>query len=79
MRPSRIMEATLPDWIQPFAEWNPTSTLTASLRELWGNPNPYATGSFPSENPVLVTLGWVALFLVIFGPLAVRRYRSLNR
>ena len=70
---------TLPEWIQPFAEWNPTSTLTASLRELWGNPNPYATGSFPSENPVLVTLGWVALFLVIFGPLAVRRYRSLNR
>jgi ABC transporter DrrB family efflux protein len=70
---------TLPDWIQPFAEWNPTSTLTASLRDLWGNPNPYATGSFPSENPVLVTLGWVALFLVIFGPLAVRRYRSLNR
>ena len=70
---------TLPEWIHPFAEWNPTSTLTASLRELWGNPNPYATGSFPSENPVLVTLGWVALFLVIFGPLAVRRYRSLNR
>jgi ABC-2 type transport system permease protein len=70
---------TLPDWIQPFAEWNPTSTLTASLRDLWGNPNPYATGSFPSENPVLVTLGWVALFLVVFGPLAVRRYRSLNR
>ena len=55
------------------------ANLTASLRELWGNPNPYATGSFPSENPVLVTLGWVALFLVIFGPLAVRRYRSLNR
>ena len=70
---------TLPDWIQPFAEWNPTSTLTASLRELWGNPNPYATGSFPSENPVLVTLGWVALIIVVFGPLAVRRYRSLSR
>ena len=70
---------TLPDWLQPVAEWNPTSTLTASLRMLWGNPNPYATGSFPSENPVLVTLGWVALFLVVFGPLAVRRYRSLNR
>jgi ABC-2 type transport system permease protein len=70
---------TLPDWIQPIAEWNPTSTLTASLRDLWGNPNPYATGSFPSENPVLVTLGWVVLILVVFGPLAVRRYRSLNR
>lgn len=70
---------TLPEWIRPFAEWNPTSTLAASLRDLWGNPNPYATGSFPSENPVLVTLGWFGLFLVVFGPLAVRRYRSLNR
>ena len=70
---------TLPDWLQPIAEWNPTSTLTASLRTLWGNPNPYATGSFPSENPVLVTLVWIALILAVFAPLAVRRYRSLNR
>ena len=70
---------TLPDWIQPIAEWNPTSTLATSLRVLWGNPNPYATGSFPSENPILVTLGWVVVILAVFGPLAVRRYRSLNR
>jgi ABC-2 type transport system permease protein len=70
---------TLPDWLQPFAEWNPTSTLTASLRQLWGNPNPYATGSFPSENPILVTLVWVALILAVFAPLAVRRYRNLSR
>jgi len=70
---------TLPEWIQPIAEWNPTSTLTASLRDLWGNPNPYATGSFPSENPVLATLVWIGLILAVFGPLAVRRYRSLNR
>ena len=32
--------AALPTWLQPIAEWNPTSTLTNSLRELWGNPNP---------------------------------------
>jgi ABC-2 type transport system permease protein len=70
---------TLPDWLQPIAEWNPTSTLTGSLRELWGNPNPYATGSFPSENPVLVTLAWVAFFIVVFAPLGVRRYRNLSR
>jgi ABC-type multidrug transport system permease subunit len=70
---------TLPDWIQPIAEWNPTSTLATSLRVLWGNPNPYATGSFPSENPILVTLGWIVVILAVFGPLAVRRYRSLNR
>ena len=42
---------TLPDWLQPIAEWNPTSTLTGSLRQLWGNPNPYATNSFPLGEP----------------------------
>ena len=51
---------TLPTWLQPFAEWNPISTLTASLRELWGNPNPFPAGSsLASTEPVLVTLaGW---------------------
>jgi ABC-2 type transport system permease protein len=70
---------TLPDWLQPIAEWNPTSTLTASLRELWGNPNPYATDSFPSQNPILVTLVWVVVFIVIFAPLGIRRFRTLSR
>ncbi len=70
---------TLPDWLQPFAEWNPTSTLTASLRELWGNPNPFASDSFPSQEPVLVTLVWVVVIVAIFAPLGVRRYRSMSR
>ena len=70
---------TLPDWLQPIAEWNPTSTLSGSLRELWGNPNPFATGSFPSENPILVTLVWVVIVIAIFAPLAVRKYRNLSR
>jgi ABC-2 type transport system permease protein len=74
-----VPPTTLPSWLQPIAEWNPTSTLTGALRELWGNPNPYATGSFPSENPVLVTLLWVAFFIIVFGPLGVRRYRNLSR
>jgi ABC transporter DrrB family efflux protein len=70
---------TLPEILQPIAEWNPTSTLAASLRELWGNPNPFAGDSFPSQNPILVTLIWVVVFVAVFGPLGVRRYRSMNR
>ena len=70
---------TLPDWLQPIAEWNPTSTLTGALREMWGNPNPYASDSFPGQNPVLVTLIWVVVIIAIFGPLGVRRYRSMSR
>jgi ABC-type multidrug transport system permease subunit len=70
---------SLPDFLQPIAEWNPTSTLTGALREMWGNPNPFASDSFPSQNPVLVTLIWVVVIIAIFGPLGVRRYRSMSR
>ncbi len=70
---------TLPDWLQPFAEWNPTSTLSASLRELWGNPTPFASESFPSQEPILVTVLWVVVIVAIFAPLSVRRYRSMSR
>jgi len=70
---------TLPEWLQPIAEWNPTSTLTAALRELWGNPNPIQSDSLAAQEPALVTIGWVIAFIAIFGPLAVRRYRRLSR
>ncbi|MDQ3780398.1 MAG: ABC transporter permease [Chloroflexota bacterium] len=70
---------TLPGWLQPVAEWNPTSTLTSSVRDLWGNPNPYATDGFPAEHPVLLTLIWVAVIIAIFAPLGVQRYRSMSR
>jgi ABC transporter DrrB family efflux protein len=70
---------TLPGWLQPVAEWNPTSTLTAGLRELWGNPNPATSGSLATQEPILVTLGWVVVIIAIFGPLGVRRYRSMSR
>jgi ABC transporter DrrB family efflux protein len=70
---------TLPSWLQPIAEWNPTSTLTASLRELWGNPNPYASSGLPAEEPILLTLAWVVVIVGVFAPLAVNRFRSMSR
>jgi ABC-2 type transport system permease protein len=70
---------TLPGWLQPLAEWNPTSALTAATRELWGNPNPYAASGFPAEQPILLTLIWVVVLVGIFAPLAVMRYRSMSR
>lgn len=70
---------TLPSWLQPFAEWNPVSTLTAATRELWGNPNPYVADGFPAEHPILLTLIWVVVLLALFAPLGVRRYRLMSR
>jgi ABC-type multidrug transport system permease subunit len=71
---------TLPPLLRPIAEWNPVSALTAAIRELWGNPNPYAdAGGFPAEHPVLLTLIWVVVLFAVFAPLAVHRYRSMSR
>ncbi|MCO5175953.1 MAG: ABC transporter permease [Thermomicrobiales bacterium] len=70
---------TLPSWLRPVAEWNPVSALTASVRDLWGNPNPFAAGGFPAEHPVLLTLIWIVAIIAVFGPLGVRRYRLLSR
>ena len=70
---------SLPEFLQPIAEWNPTSTLTNSLRELWGNPLAPVRDSIPSQYPILVTLAWVVVFTVVFAPLAVRKYRNLSR
>jgi ABC-2 type transport system permease protein len=70
---------TLPSWLEPIAEWNPVSALSAATRELWGNPNPYYTSGFPAEHPILLTLIWIGVIVAVFAPLGVRRYRSLNR
>jgi len=70
---------SLPTWLQPIAEWNPTSTLTAALRELWGNPNPVSGGSLAVTEPALVTIVWVIVFVAVFAPLGARRYRSMSR
>ena len=71
---------TLPEWLQPIAEWNPTSTLTAALRDMWGYGAPPPTNSLASTEPALVTIDvWVLVFIVVFGPLGVRRYRSMSR
>ena len=63
---------TMPSWLQPIAEWNPVSTLAASTRELWGNPNPYESSSSPAEHSILMTLIWVLVITAVFAPLGVK-------
>ncbi|MBW4722219.1 ABC transporter permease [Saccharothrix obliqua] len=72
-----VQESKLPGVLKTFAEWNPVSAVTQAARELFGNTNP----AFPPpdvwslRHPVLMTLIWVAVFLVVFVPLATRQYR----
>jgi ABC transporter DrrB family efflux protein len=66
----------MPGWLQPVAEWNPVSATGAALRQLFGNPNPFAAQHvWPAQHAILAALLWVAAILAVFGPLAVRRYR----
>jgi ABC transporter DrrB family efflux protein len=74
-----VPPSTLARPLDTIAEWNPVSALTAALRDLWGNPNPYASSGFPSEHPILLTLIWIGVMVAIFAPLGVRRYRSMSR
>ena len=70
---------TLPWFLRPVAEWNPASALTAACRQLWGNPNPFASGGLPGQHPVEITVIWAVVLLAIFAPLGVWRYRSMSR
>jgi hypothetical protein len=35
--------------------------------------------SLAAREPLLVTVGWVILIILVAGPLGVRRYRSMSR
>jgi ABC transporter DrrB family efflux protein len=74
-----VPTATLPAVLQPIAEWNPISALTQATRQLFGNPSPYPSGSFPSEHPYLLSILWIVAILLVFVPLGIRRYRAIDR
>jgi ABC transporter DrrB family efflux protein len=73
-----VQESTLPGVLKTFAEWNPVSAVTAAARELFGNlpPNFVAPDVWSLQHPILMTLIWVVVFLVVFIPLAIRQYRK---
>ena len=66
--------------LRVFAEWNPVSAVTQASRELFGNfpagaPVPDA---WSLQNPVLYTVIWTVVILVVFVPLCVRRFGSVS-
>jgi ABC transporter DrrB family efflux protein len=74
--------ASMPGPLKAVAQWNPVTTLSDALRELFGNPNtPTAAGDpWSIANPVAYTWLWIIGIIVICAPLAVRIYaRSIAR
>jgi ABC-2 type transport system permease protein len=64
----------MPAWLRAIADWNPVSAIAAAMRDLFGNPAAPANGTWPLQHPVLASLGWLVLILVIFVPLCAARY-----
>jgi hypothetical protein len=51
----------VPSVLQPIAEWNPVSALTASMRDLWGQPQPVRPRTRSRASiPVLLTLIYIS-------------------
>jgi ABC-type polysaccharide/polyol phosphate export permease len=72
----------MPSGLRTVAAWNPATTLSDALRDLFGNPNTPATASDPwsIQHPVLYTWLFIAAIVAICAPLAVRAYsRSIQR
>jgi len=70
----------MPGWLQVVANWNPFSAVAAACRRLFGNPDPSAlVHAWPMQHPELAVLGWSAVFLVVFVPLAVHLYARKSR
>jgi ABC-2 type transport system permease protein len=67
----------LPGGLRTVAEWNPVSAVTQASRELFGNTDPTLPPPdvWPLQHPVLYTLLWVVVILVVFVPLAVGQYK----
>ena len=59
--------ASMPGWLQPFAEHQPVSVTASAVRAL-------AIGG-PTTSYLLQSLAWCVAIFLVFAPLAVRRYR----
>ena len=66
-----------PAALRVFAAWNPVSSLTQAVRESFGNipPGTPPPADWPLANPVLYSLIWVGIILVVFVPLSIRQYQ----
>ena len=67
---------SLPGPLETFAAWNPVSAITQAARELFGNTALVApSDAWPLQHPVVYTLVWVVIILVVFVPLTNLQYR----
>lgn len=76
-----VPSENLPTPLRIFAEWNPVSALVQSARQLFGNvpPGTPVPDAWPAQNPIATVLIGVAVLLLIFVPLSIRKFARISR
>jgi ABC-2 type transport system permease protein len=67
--------ASMPGWMQAFAERQPLTMMVDAVRALTQGPAAEAVLGHPAGFYVVRSLAWSAAILAVFVPLAVARYR----
>ncbi len=66
----------MPSWLRVIADWNPVSSVTAAIRDFWGNPNPVPpNASWAVEHALAAALMWSVALIVIGAPIAAYLFR----
>lgn len=71
-----------PSVLRAIAGWNPISTLTQSVRDLFGNnmpglePDRY---TWALQHPIVYTLIWLVILVGVFAPLATLQYQRAGQ
>ena len=67
---------TLPGVLKTIAEWNPVTSMSEALRQLFGNPTADLTDpAWSLEHPVAYSVIWIVGIVLVCAPLAIRAYR----
>jgi ABC transporter DrrB family efflux protein len=67
----------MPGWLGTIAAWNPVSSTAGAIRELFESP-PVTSGYWIEAHAVPAAIIWPVIIMVIFIPLAVRRFQKLG-
>jgi ABC-2 type transport system permease protein/oleandomycin transport system permease protein len=68
--------STMPGWLQPWAEHQPVSVVVNAARALTAGPETLQPGQ-TTTRLVLTAIAWIVAIVLVFAPLAVRRYRRV--
>nr|WP_232271956.1 ABC transporter permease [Streptomyces gobiensis] len=73
-----VPSENMPTFLRHVAEWNPFSATVMACRDLFGNlPVGYeAPAAWPMQHPVIASVIYSLLIIILFRTLAVRKYRS---